>query len=140
MINYKTILQYLADGVNPLSGEIFEDNHICQNSKVTRALLHAIKLLEEQELKKDNKLADEYNKIKCTTIKDFPLDDNTDIQCEIIYLNSKYTILKYLNKNYKVRTTKVAPPNTCGLYTIKKVFYGKEKEYARLHYSLIEKV
>jgi hypothetical protein len=139
MINHKTILQHLADGINPLSGEIFEDNHICQNSKVTRALLEAVQLLEEQELKKSNKLPSEYKNIKHINIRDLPIEDNIDIKCEILYINNKYTIFKYLNKNYRVRTTKISPPTICGLYSINKVLYGKEKEYARLQYLLIEK-
>lgn len=137
MINdNKTILQYLADGINPLSGEIFEDNHICQNSKVTRALLDAIKLLEEKELKDSNKLPDKYKNIQLTNIEDLPIDKN--IICEILYLNNKYTILACLNKIYRVRTTKLSPPTSCGMHTINKIHYGKEKQYSRLEYFSID--
>ena len=42
------IIQQLSNGADPFTGEIFEDNHICQNAKVVRALIIAVKSLENE--------------------------------------------------------------------------------------------
>lgn len=42
------ILQLLADGVDPHSGEVFEDTSPYQHPQVVRALFHAVRALEGQ--------------------------------------------------------------------------------------------
>ena len=42
------ILQLLADGVDPHSGEVFEDTSPYQHPQVVRALFHSVRALESQ--------------------------------------------------------------------------------------------
>jgi len=51
MEKHLKIIEQLSTATNPFTGEIFEDNHICQNAKVTMALVVAMKSLEN-EIKK----------------------------------------------------------------------------------------
>src|SRR5215210_1099419 len=43
------ILRALADGIDPMTGEVFPDDNPCQHSQVVRALFKAIEVLEEIE-------------------------------------------------------------------------------------------
>jgi len=54
MEEHLKIIQRLADGVNPITGEIFDDNHILQNSVIVRALATSVKALEN-EIKKEQR-------------------------------------------------------------------------------------
>lgn len=86
---YKNMIQMLADGVNPFTGEIFEYSHVCQNVFIVRALTAAAKALDKEikketrEIQKparageawdeeeDEKLIDQFN--DGTSIKDIAL-------------------------------------------------------------------
>ena len=48
MEEYLEIIKLLSNGINPLTGEKFDDEHICQNKKITRALLVSLKSLENE--------------------------------------------------------------------------------------------
>jgi hypothetical protein len=43
------IIRALADGVNPITGEVFEDDSVYQKPQVIRALFTAMSALEDQE-------------------------------------------------------------------------------------------
>ena len=51
---YKNLIQMLADGVNPFTGEIFEYTHICQNISIVRALTAATNALDK-EIKRESR-------------------------------------------------------------------------------------
>ena len=42
------IIKNLSNGINPLTGEVFEDEHICHNAKITTALMISVKSLENE--------------------------------------------------------------------------------------------
>lgn len=48
------IIQALAEGVDPVTGEVFPGDSPYQNAEVTRALFHALEALKEQGPKKEN--------------------------------------------------------------------------------------
>jgi LmbE family N-acetylglucosaminyl deacetylase len=49
------IIHALADGVNPLTGEVFSDNSPYQHPQIIRALFVAIRALEQAEKKQASK-------------------------------------------------------------------------------------
>lgn len=72
---------------------------------------------------------------KLHNIIDLPLQFNLEKEIKILSIKDKYTIIDIDNKIYKIRTTKKNPPKDCGSYLVKKIAYGKNKEYCRLEYS-----
>ena len=58
MEEHLEIIKHLSNGINPLTGEMFENEHICQNAKITRALMISVKSLENEikKLEKKNNL------------------------------------------------------------------------------------
>ena len=52
---YKDIIQHLSDGINPFTGEVFDSNHICQNTDIARALMASVKVLEKEIAKSKRK-------------------------------------------------------------------------------------
>lgn len=44
-----TILEALADGADPATGEVFSSENVCQRPQVLRALTTAIRVLERQQ-------------------------------------------------------------------------------------------
>ena len=51
----QTIIQQLVDGINPLTGELLEDNHICKDDKVVQALINSILALDKEEKRLERK-------------------------------------------------------------------------------------
>lgn len=49
------IIRALADGINPFTGEIFQDDSPYQNPQMVRALYKAIEALESQEKREQKK-------------------------------------------------------------------------------------
>lgn len=48
MEEHLEIIKHLSNGINPLTGEMLEDEHICQNAKISRALMVSVKSLENE--------------------------------------------------------------------------------------------
>ena len=48
------IIQRLADGINPITGEVFDYNHILQNGIIVRALVASVKAIEN-DIKKEKR-------------------------------------------------------------------------------------
>ena len=55
MEEHLKIIQQLADGINPITGEIFDNSHILQNGIVVRALTASVKAIEKEVKKKQRK-------------------------------------------------------------------------------------
>ena len=55
MEEHLEIIKHLSNGINPLTGEAFEDEHICQNAKITSALNISVKSLENEIKKLERK-------------------------------------------------------------------------------------
>ena len=45
---YLNTIQQLANGVNPITGEIFDEHHILQNATIARALMFSVKAIENE--------------------------------------------------------------------------------------------
>lgn len=56
------IIQRLADGVNPYTGEIMENGSVFQNPETVRALYTALELLKYQESRKERQRSAPGNK------------------------------------------------------------------------------
>ncbi len=48
MEEHLKIIQRLADGANPITGEVFDNNHILQNGIIVRALATSVKAIENE--------------------------------------------------------------------------------------------
>lgn len=55
MDNHKEIIQKLAEGIDPITGETLNVNHICLNNKVVEALNYAVDTLEQEEKRLERK-------------------------------------------------------------------------------------
>ncbi len=55
MDEHLNIVQQMANGANPFTGEIFDDTHICQNVNVARALISAAVALENETKRQQKK-------------------------------------------------------------------------------------
>lgn len=55
MEEHLEIIKHLSNGINPLTGEMFEDEHICHNEEITSALMISIKSLENEIKKLERK-------------------------------------------------------------------------------------
>jgi hypothetical protein len=55
MEEHLKIIQQLADGIDPITGEIFDNNHILQNAVIVRALATSVKAIENEVKKKQRK-------------------------------------------------------------------------------------
>lgn len=53
-----SLLERLADGIDPFTGEVLPDEHLLQHPQVVRALFHAIRAVERkgQEVQRDRSL------------------------------------------------------------------------------------
>lgn len=47
-IDDASLLSWLADGVDPFSGEVFPKDHVLQQPQIIRALFHAIRALKSE--------------------------------------------------------------------------------------------
>jgi hypothetical protein len=101
-------------------------------------------IAKDEKLEYGEKKLDDLEHIKNERFSDMKLINISDIpicfkytKCELLFINTKYTIIKYLTNEYKVRTTKRNTPSSLGFYLITKIIYGKNNEYVRLEYKNI---
>lgn len=58
----KELLSALADGVDPLTGEVLEKDHVCNQPDIIRAINVALRELEKQPKKKPSNLPENAGK------------------------------------------------------------------------------